>query len=92
MKYRLELENIKCGGCANSIKKGLLKNEKVKTVEIDIEAGIVDIEAAKTLDINSVKADLLALGYPEKNSLSGLNALKTMAKSFVSCAVGKIGK
>ena len=92
MKYKLALDNIKCGGCAHSIKKGLLKNKHVTAVEIDIENGIIDITATKALDITSVKKDLLALGYPEKNSQKGLESLKTMAKSFVSCAIGKIGK
>lgn len=89
MRYQLEVENIKCGGCAASIKKGLLLNKKVSQVTIDVEKGLIDITGAKDLDMEQIKTDLLKLGYPEKNTE---NKFLTKAKSYISCAIGKIGK
>lgn len=89
MKYTISVENIKCGGCAHTVKKGLLLNKQVSSAEVDVESGLITIEGAKDLDLESIKADLRNLGYPEKNTD---NNLLTKARSFVSCAIGKIGK
>jgi copper chaperone len=89
MEYVINVDNIKCGGCANSVRKGLLMNKNIKSVSIDIETGELEINAAKDLDLESVKSDLRKLGYPEKGTN---NDLGTKAKSFVSCAIGRIGK
>lgn len=39
---------------------------------------------------DAVVAKLRAMGYPEKGSLAGLEAGLANAKSFVSCAVGRM--
>lgn len=38
------VENIKCGGCANSISKKMLQQPGVNAVTIDIERGAVVID------------------------------------------------
>ena len=38
----LEILNLKCGGCANSIKKGLLAVDGVVDVNVDLETSKVD--------------------------------------------------
>jgi len=81
MTFEVSVENIKCGGCANSIVKGLQKLEGVASVTVDVEHGRVTIIAATER--------LLKLGYPEQGSAAGLKAAKAKAKSFVSCAVGR---
>ena len=41
--------------------------------------------------IESCQVDVeITLGYPESGTAEGLKAAKARAKSFVSCAVGKI--
>jgi len=35
---------------------------------------------------------LLDLGYPEIDSVEGFDSAKAKAKSFVSCAIGKMDK
>jgi copper chaperone len=35
-------------------------------------------------------AKLKSMGYPEQGSVSGLNAGLANAKSFVSCAIGRV--
>ena len=88
MTFEVSVENIKCGGCANSIVKGLQKLDGVAAVTVDVEQGRVTIDAEDSLRA-AVTERLLALGYPEQGSAAGLKAAKARAKSFVSCAVGR---
>ena len=89
MTFEVSVENIKCGGCSNSIVKGLQKLDGVVSVSVDVEQGRVTIDADDSLRV-AVTERLLTLGYPEQGSAAGLKAAKARAKSFVSCAVGRI--
>lgn len=94
MKISLLVENIKCGGCANGIKQKLSTIDGVENVTVEVEAGQVDFDIAtdeQELVTSEVKQTLLAMGYPEKGSVEGLKAAGAKAKSYVSCAVGKMG-
>lgn len=86
MIYKIEVENIKCGGCMNSIKTALLKIENVTEVGIDKATDTITIDAEndRAVFVNT----LSSLGYPEK----GHNTLLHKGKSFVSCAVGNLTK
>ena len=84
MKQQFEVENIKCGGCVNSIKTALLKLEGVETNEIDKD--IDTIVLTGTIKRDLVIKNLNDLGYPEK----GHNTMVKKAKSYVSCAVGRM--
>ncbi len=89
MLIEIQVENIKCGGCASSIQKGLLAEPGVSSVEIDIEQGVVKIDTSE--DAREVyAAKLLSMGYPETGSAEGIAAAKAKAKSFVSCAIGRV--
>jgi copper chaperone len=90
MEHVIEVENIRCGGCANTITHSLQKLDGVSSVSVDIENGRVNITAT-TDDRERLVAALLKNGYPEKGSAEGLQAAKAKAKSFVSCAIGKLG-
>ena len=90
MEHVIEVENIRCGGCANTITHSLQKLDAVSSVSVDIETGRVTV----TTDVDDrerLVAALLKNGYPEKGSAEGLQAAKAKAKSFVSCAIGKLG-
>lgn len=89
MNYEISVENIKCGGCASTIIKKVTELDGVVVTEVEVEAGIVKIDADDGLH-ETLTAHLLKLGYPEKGSIEGIAAAKAMAKSFVSCAVGRI--
>ncbi len=83
------VENIKCSGCTTLIKNKLNKIYNIEDVVIDVEKGLITL----TLPENkrqSITKTLHSLGYPEINSTKGLDKIKTKAKSFVSCAVGKM--
>ena len=84
MTHNIEVENIKCGGCMNSIKTALLKISGVENVSIDKDTETVTIDgtAEKTILVQA----LSKMGYPEK----GNNNLLKKAKSYVSCAIGKM--
>ena len=82
--HQIFVENIKCGGCMNSIKTALLKLSGVTAVEIFKEEDKVCVSGI-AVEKEMLIAKLSSLGYPEK----GNNNLISKAKSFVSCAVGK---
>ncbi len=89
MLYEITVENIKCGGCANSISSKLAALEGVQSVDVDIENGIVRTEADDGMR-DALTASLLKMGYPESGTAEGIAAAKAKAKSFVSCAVGRV--
>jgi copper chaperone len=82
----IKIENLKCGGCAATIKKGLLSIENVCDVLVDVANDTVSITSENVL-IDVIKEKLSKLGYPE---VGDKNTIVHKAKSFVSCAVGRI--
>ncbi len=90
MLFSVEVENIKCGGCANSIESKLAALDGISQVSVEIEAGLVTFESEDDTPVEMVKTKLTSMGYPEKGSLEGMEAVGAKAKSFVSCAVGKM--
>lgn len=86
---QIEIENIKCGGCERSILNGLATIDGVSSVSVDRDQQTVHMVAAPDLR-DAVVGKLRSMGYPEKGSVSGLNAGLANAKSFVSCAIGRM--
>lgn len=90
MKQTFEVHNVKCGGCANTLVTSLKKD--FGDIQVDLEVTprkiTLDIEQDKLEDL---KLKLRKLGYPlTTDELSGFEKATTTAKSFVSCAVGKM--
>jgi copper chaperone len=87
MKRILALENIKCDGCSTSIKVSLLKIPDVKSAEVSSEDGTVTIEYSGGENIWSRIVDQLhSMGYVKP----GEGSILSSAKSYVSCAIGKL--
>jgi copper chaperone CopZ len=84
MKLQIVVENIKCGGCMNSIQTALLKLENVEKVAIDKETETITITG--DVEKATIVSKLNELGYPEK----GDNSIVKKAKSYVNCAIGKM--
>lgn len=82
----LHVDNIKCGGCQNTIRKELLHQPGVMAVHIDEDNATVHISGDDEMDREHLVSRLDHLGYPE----SGNNDLLKKAKSYVSCAVGRM--
>jgi len=85
-----KVQNVKCGGCASTLKSKLA--DEFGAIEVNLEVMPREI----TLDIDDVKIPKLkealrSLGYPSADEQFGFVEDKAMkAKSFVSCAVGKV--
>jgi copper chaperone len=86
MNMEIKVENIKCNGCAHSIKTGLMKIDGIKEVDVDIEHGSIRIDGMENLDRDIITSKLHSMGYPEPGKGSGL----TTATSFVSCMIGRV--
>ncbi len=90
MLQTFEVLNVKCGGCANTLTKSLAKEFGEVTVDLESEPRKItlDIEEGK---IEKLKLALRELGYPlVSDELSTIDSIKASAKSFVSCAIGKM--
>lgn len=84
----ITVENIKCGGCANSIKTKLSKLNDVENIDINIEQGTIsfDHQDASTLDL--IVTTLASMGYTQP----GESGFTDKAKSYVSCMIGRMQK
>lgn len=86
------VDNLTCGGCANTIRKNVLEFEGVKKVKVDPEEQQVDIDFEGEIDLAGIKNRLKSLGYPEAGSTEGLEKFGTNVKSYISCAIGRMTK
>ncbi|MBT8420542.1 MAG: heavy-metal-associated domain-containing protein [Gammaproteobacteria bacterium] len=89
MQYTIEVDNIKCHGCANTIRKKVLATHDVNEVAVDVAAGAVTITSSADLN-EAIEKTLHSLGYPKRGSSEGFDQLKAKATSFVSCAIGRM--
>ena len=92
MLLTFQVDNIRCGGCANSITKKLKEINGIEDVQVKVEQKqvIVTTDSTSNDEIRHIISEhLLKLGYPEENK-KGSNNLKTKAASLVSCAIGKV--
>jgi len=86
---KYEVLNVKCGGCAGTLKSKL--KDEFGDVDVDLEVMPRVITIYKDdIDEDRLREALKTLGYPmvdeDMNFIEGVGA---KAKSFVSCAIGK---
>ena len=90
MKQTFEVLNVKCGGCAGTLKKSLLENFGEVDVNLEVEPRQITLDVQDD-QIESLRKKLISLGYPMSDeNLDTIQKITTTAKSFVSCAVGKM--
>ena len=90
MTTTYEVLNVKCGGCAGTLTKSLKEEFGDVQVNLDVEPRQItlDIEESK---VQALRDKLISLGYPMSDEdLGTIQKITTTAKSFVSCAVGKM--
>ncbi|MCL9770044.1 heavy-metal-associated domain-containing protein [Flavobacterium sp. HXWNR69] len=87
METTIHIQNLKCGGCANTITKGISAIDDIQNVSVNVEESIVTFSYETEEQLNEVKNKLKSLGYPEDGEA---NTLGSKAKSYVSCAIGKM--
>lgn len=83
---KIEVVNIKCGGCAASIEDALTK-KGLSNVKVDPGCQMVEFDGDKEL----AEAVLLKMGYPKAGSAEAKSLVKK-AKSYASCMVGRTKK
>ena len=91
MLKTVEVCNIRCEGCANTISKAL-ESKGFTSISIDFscEPRKVTLDIKDEASLAQFRAILRKLGYPFSDEEIGFSDLATLkAKSFVSCAVGK---
>lgn len=79
------IDNLKCGGCSNSIRKRLGQLASVGAVIVDPEASTVIVTHDGHATRERIASMLNDLGYPEQ----GTGGIAQKAKSYISCAVGR---
>lgn len=83
----LEIQNLKCHGCANTITNQLMKLEGVDNVEVNTEKNEVSFSISDAAKRVLATEKLNQLGYPV---IGEINHFTKKAKSLVSCAVGRL--
>lgn len=89
MNTTLQIQNLKCGGCANTIITKISTIENIENVNVNLDADRVSFDYNSESDLRNAIKKLLSLGYPV---VGEANPLTAKAKSFVSCAVGRMAK
>tara|TARA_R110002012_G_scaffold312248_1_gene522769 strand:+ start:349339 stop:349617 length:279 start_codon:yes stop_codon:yes gene_type:complete len=87
MKTTLEIQNLKCGGCAHTISTKMTDVSGIDNVLVSVETSEVSFNYELEIDLLAAKQKLKSLGYPEVDTE---NSMVSKAKSFISCATGKI--
>jgi copper chaperone CopZ len=90
MKVTFQVQNVKCGGCASTLRKALEDDFGEVGVELRCEPREITLNM-KEEQLAFLRQKLKSIGYPLiDEDLNTLEKISTKAKSFVSCAVGKI--
>ena len=88
MNVKLDVSNIKCYGCANTIRNTLDAIDGVNQTYVNVSNGSVIVDANSDIR-EALSETLLRLGYPESNQPRINNTFPTKAKSFISCLLGR---
>jgi len=89
MKTTLYIQNLKCGGCEATIIKKLSEIKNIRNITIKLQYSTITFDHETKEDVLEVEHVLSKIGYPpfgEKNSLG------KKAKSYLSCATGRLNK
>jgi copper chaperone CopZ len=90
MEKTFQVNNVKCGGCAGTLTKNLKEEFGDVIVNLEVEPREITLNIADD-KVEDLKLKLRSLGYPLiTDELTTFQTVSTTAKSFVSCAVGKI--
>ncbi|MBR9860611.1 heavy-metal-associated domain-containing protein [bacterium] len=87
IEEKIQIANIKCGGCEKSIENKLAEIEGVSMAKADFETGTVHFKHSGTTARMKVLQALKKMGYPE---ISEENPWTDKVKSYASCMIGKM--
>lgn len=83
------VQNLKCGGCANTITQKLSALGGLKDISVEVDQSTVGFTYNHPDDLQQAQKVLAEIGYP---IVGQANPLRAKAMSMVSCALGKIAK
>ncbi len=89
MRSTLEIQNLKCHGCANTISTRINNIEGIDEIIVNNDDNTVAFTHLSNQQLEDAKTLLSKLGYP---IVGDNNPITKKAKSFVSCAVGRMNK
>ena len=90
MTKTLEVENVKCGGCAATLKKKLAPLFGEVEVDLDVHPRRITLEIEEE-QMPTLQTALREIGYPlSTDELGFVDTASAKMKSFVSCAVGRL--
>ncbi len=90
MRQTFQVENVKCNGCATTLKNKLLSEFGNIEVNLEVEPREITLEMQED-KLEDLQTALRTLGYPlSTDELGMVDNTTAKFKSFVSCAVGKI--
>lgn len=93
MQKSFKVLNVKCGGCANTIKESLRDEFGEVVVDLTQEPRVITLEIKDEEAEASFRKKIRSLGYwVEDEELGTLAKGSLKAKSFISCAIGKINE
>ncbi len=87
MNTTIKIQNLKCGGCANTITSKLNDVDGISNTTVDVEQEAVSFDFENESNLETVTLTLKKLGYPV---IGDENSFGLKAKSYVSCAIGKV--
>ena len=87
MTEKIIVTNLKCGGCASSIKNKLKELHGIDSINIDLDSNNITIIHQGIVNRDIITAQLKAIGYPEATEENGL---LLQLKSYASCMIGKL--
>lgn len=82
----IKVANLKCNGCANTVKKELNALQGVQQTEVDLDNDTITV-TYEAIDRQNIIDKLHQLGYPEATEKNGL---LLQLKSYGSCMIGRI--
>ena len=92
MKQTFEVFNVKCGGCASTLKSKLAEEFGEVEVDLDVIPRKITLDIDDK-DINKLAKALKKLAYPlASEEMSFMDSTSAKAKSIVSCAIGKMNE
>jgi len=87
MEMQFIVQNLKCGGCANTIQSKLNQLDGITNVSVSVESSTVNVSFNENTNPVKIEDTLKTIGYP---IIGDDNSLLTKTRSVISCATGKM--
>ena len=84
-----EVRNVKCEGCANTLKNKLSDFTDV-SVNLSMQPRLLSLDIEED-QVPELKQRLMSIGYPIiDDEMSRAKELRVLVTSYVSCMIGKV--